>query len=164
MTVIRTLLTAATLVVVLASCGGTAPTTSDGPTSAPTGGPDGVAGTDRAAVEAAFTDYNQALADRDFVTACALNAPESVQTLLTGVEQALNQRPADCVEAFEIVYATPGAAELADGTTTSAAIQDIAVTGDTATITWSADVEGERPTVTSDLRRIDGNWRLVDTG
>lgn len=174
MTMIRSLVTAAVLVTALTSCGG-APAPADpdagaspappaGASAAPDQGTAGAAGGDEAAVETAFTDYNQALADRDFATACALNAPESVEALLSGVEQGLGQRPADCVAAFEIIYATPGAAELADGTTTTTEIQDVTISGDTATVTWSAEVQGRRPTVTSDLRLIDGGWRLVDTG
>jgi hypothetical protein len=175
MSMIRNLVTAAVLVTALAACGGDpAPADSDaGSTAAPPVGssaaPDdpaaaGAAGGDEAAVETAFSDYNQALAERDFATACALNAPESVEALLSGVEQGLGQRPADCVAAFEIIYATPGAAELADATTTSTEIQDVTVTGGDATVTWSAQVRDQRQTVSSDLRRIDGDWRLVDTG
>lgn len=168
MSMIRNLVTAAALVTALASCS-SAPAPADTeittPPSATAPGPTtAAAGEDEAAVEAAFTAYNRALADRDFATACALNAPESVETLLAGVEQGLGQRPADCVEALEIIYATPGAAELADVTTTTTEIQDVTVTGGTATVTWSAEVQGRRPTVTSDLRRIDDGWRLVDTG
>jgi hypothetical protein len=174
MSMIRNLVTAAVLVAALASCSGGAtpagtgsgstPAAPTGPSAAAPGPAGDAAGGAEAAVETAFTGYNRALADRDFGTACALNAPESVDVLLAGVEQGLGQRPADCVEAFEIIYATPGAAELADATTTSAVIQDVAVSGDTATVTWSAEVQGQRPTVTSDLRLIDGDWRLVDTG
>jgi hypothetical protein len=36
------------------------------------------------------------------------------------------------------------------------------VDGDTATISWSAEAQGQRRTVQSDLRRIDGEWRLLE--
>lgn len=174
MSMIRNIVAAAVLVTALASCsGGPAPAGTDAATGTPPpsgesatapGSAPGAAGGDAAAVETAFARYNQALADRDFTTACALNAPEPIEALLAGVEEAMGQRPADCVEAFEIVYATPGAAEAADSTTTTSEIQDVTVTGDTATVTWSAEVQGMRQTVTSGLRLIDGGWRLVDTG
>lgn len=173
MTMIRNLVTAAALVTALASCSGPTPAGTDaaGTTTPPAGGSTaapgpagGAVGGDESAVETAFAGYNQALSARDFPTACALNAPESVEALLAAIEEGLGQRPADCVEAFEIVYAGPGTAEVADATTKTAQIQDVAVTGETATVTWSAQVQGQTQTVTSDLRLIDGNWRLVDTG
>ena len=61
------------------------------------------------------------------------------------------------------IYGTSGAADIADAVADTARIQAVTVDGDSATITWSAEVAGQRPTVTNTMRRIDGQWRLVDT-
>jgi hypothetical protein len=168
---IRQVMAIAVLAAALASCSGpTAPPEAPAPDAgapapsapaAPTTAADPAA--DEAAVETSFNDYNEALATEDFAAACALNAPESVETMLDAIEQQAGQRPADCVDAFEGLYADPATAEQVDAIASSTEIEDITVTGDEAEVTWSAEVQGQRPTVSSNLRRIDGNWLLVDT-
>ncbi|CAA9438347.1 MAG: hypothetical protein AVDCRST_MAG66-3776 [uncultured Pseudonocardia sp.] len=170
---IRPVVVIAVLTAALASCGGptappltpapdagaTVPSAAAAPTTAT---PDPAA--DEEAVEASFNEYNAALAAEDFGRACALNAPESIETMLDAIEQQAGQRPTDCVEALEGLYSNPATAEQVDAIATTTEIEEVAVTGDEAEVTWSADVQGQRPTVTSDLRRVDGNWLLVDTG
>jgi len=164
MKTIRTAVTAA-LVAALAGCGtpvaGTPAPQPAPPPPATTAAPDPAS--DRQAVEAVFHDYYEALLARDFATACAFNAPETTQQLLANLE-ARGITAATCEEALTAVYAIPGAAETVDKIVAGATVQGVTVSGDTATITWSAEVNGTRNSTTSQLRRIDGEWRLVDTG
>ncbi len=125
--------------------------------------PGGVTATgEEGAVETTFRSYYQALLARDFTTACALNAPETNAKLIENLA-AQGTRTASCEEALTKIYGTSGAADIADAVANTAQIQAVTVDGDTATITWSAEVAGQRPTVTNTMRRIDGQWRLVDT-
>jgi hypothetical protein len=165
MKTLRTAVTAAAVAALaaLSGCGtpiaGTpAPQPGPPPTAA---APDPAA--DQKAVEAVFQDYYKALLARDFATACGFNAPETTQQLLANL-QSRGITAATCEEALTAVYALPGAAETVDGIVKGAAIQGVSITDDVASITWTAEVGGTRNTVTSQLRRIDGAWRLVDTG
>lgn len=133
------------------------------PTSPRTPGPVDEASitAEQAAVEAVFHGYYGALLARDFVTACALVAPEAVDRLLE--QLAAQGTPADtCEAALGIVLARPEAAEYTDEIARTAQAHDIRVQRDDATITWSATVRGQTATATNVLRRIDGSWRLVD--
>jgi hypothetical protein len=160
-------------VLLLAACG-TAPDTTqaaaapaDAPVLAPPtpGAPatDTAAPDDETAVEQSLRRYYAAVLERDFAAACALNAPESIETLLDNARS--EDLPATtCEDALAAIYAVPGAAEVADGIARTTRVEDVAVTGDTASVTWSGEVAGERVTVTSDMRRVDGAWKLVDVG
>ncbi|WP_219419684.1 hypothetical protein [Pseudonocardia nigra] len=134
--------------------------TADGSTGS--GGTAAVGADDEAAVEIVFRSYYRALLDRDWQTACALSAPETQDALIENLRTQGGVTVGSCEEAFSTIYAVPGAAEIADEIAETAQIQDIAVTGDDATITWSAQSQGARPTVINGLRRIDGEWRLLD--
>jgi len=116
---------------------------------------------DEAAVEKAFRDYNQNLADRDFDAACRQNAPETTDKLLENLRGAAIEA-STCEEAFAAVYATPAAGELLDAVVDTLDVGDVTIGRDTATIAWSVESEGQRISVTSSMRRIDGEWRLVD--
>lgn len=122
------------------------------------------AGTDAAAVEAAFRGHNQALLSRDFATACSFNAPETNQQL---VEQASagGGRVSSCEEALKKAYSNPRAVAVFDGVGKGAKVQGVQVHGDTASITWSVQPPGKKPvTNTSQMRRVNGQWRLVPNG
>ena len=136
---------------------GPAPTTATAPPAGParTG--------DEAAVEDVFHEYYRALLARDFAAACALNAPETTEQLLANV-RSQGVTASSCEEALGKIYSLPGAAATADSIAHSASVDDVTVNGDQATITWSADINGARPTVTSGLRRVDGRWLLVELG
>jgi ABC-type transport system substrate-binding protein len=173
MKTIRIALASVALAAALSACGsGGAVSTAAADSAAPsatgsaapsgTAAPDAAATADAAAVETVFRGYYEALIARDFATACTLNAPETTAKMLENLK-AQGLTAATCEEAFTTIYAIPGAAEAADGIARSAEIQDITVNGDDATITWSAEVQGQRPTVTNGVRRIDGQWRLLDT-
>jgi hypothetical protein len=119
---------------------------------------------DRQAVETVFRDYYGALLARDFAKACTFNAPETTQRMLaTLLESGITA--ATCEEGFTAVYAIPGTPETVERIAKGAEVKSVDVSGDAAGITWSAEVrQGDRRTVTSQLRRIDGQWRLVSTG
>jgi hypothetical protein len=158
---------AAVVVAVLAGCGGGAagPTPPAAPpapaaTTAPAEEPAGQA---RADVEGVFRDVSQALLARDFPAVCAVTAPETTEELLAAA-RARGVPAGTCDEALTAIYATPATARIADRVVTGAAVQDVTVTGDDATVTWSADIAGGRPTLTTGLRRVDGRWQVTDPG
>jgi hypothetical protein len=179
MKTIRIVLAAAALAAALASCGGdvtgtagpadagAAPQATSGaapPTAAPTTGPDlPDAANDADAVRIVFEAYYGAVLARDWQTACALSAPETRQALIENLQAQNDVTVGSCEEAFSTIYAVPGAAEIVDEIARTAEIQDITVTGDDAAITWTAQSQGQNPTVTNNLRRVDGDWRLLDT-
>lgn len=156
------------------ACGGgaqPAPVVPDGPPAAssasPSALPDGTTDPgvdDETAVRTAFTEYNDALAASDAAAACARSAPETVATLVAAVSQQLGQQVEGCEDAFGLVFATPGAAELARETAASTEIRQVSVDGDTAVVEWSADVQGQPATQTNELVRIDGRWLLGGIG
>lgn len=173
----RTALTVVALAALLSSC--SAPAATGDPAGSPAASP-GVAtteaapvapsgpgvteaGSEEAVVEQTFRGYYEALLARDYPTACAVNAPETTATL---IEKLAGQgvTVGTCEEALSTVYAIPGAAETADRIASGTEIQAVAVNGDGATVSWSAEAEGQRRTVDSRFRRIDGQWRLLADG
>ena len=110
-----------------------------------------------------FQSYYQALLARDFGTACELTAPETKAALLENVKRQAKITATSCEDAFTKIYATPGAAGVADQIAKTARVTAVQVTGDQASITWTAEVQGSEPTVTNGMRRIEGAWRLLDT-
>jgi hypothetical protein len=129
------------------------------PPPAPGGG--GSSPLDEAVVGETFRRYTALLLERDFAGTCALNAPETTGALLEDVRS--RGLPANtCEEAMTAVYAAPGAARVADGIARTTEVQRVAVTGETASVTWSGESAGQRRTVTTGMRRIDGRWTVVD--
>ncbi len=162
---------AAALLCTVTACGGAevpdAPAGPEAPAAASPASPappSEAAADNETAVGNVFTDYNRALADQDFATACALSAPETVEALVAGVSQQLGQQATGCEDAFDLIFAVPGAGDLTRQAAESTQVQDVTVDGDTAAVTWSAELQGRALTQTSDLRRVDGRWLLVDTG
>jgi predicted outer membrane protein len=150
----------------LAACGGSEPATPAAPpvaagASAPPAAP--VRTGAEAEVEAVFHAYYRSLLARDFAGACAFNAPETTDQLLATLRQQ-GVTASTCEEGLSAIYSMPGAEATADTIANTAAVDTITVDGEDASITWSAEIEGQRPTVTSGLRRVDGRWVLVDTG
>jgi hypothetical protein len=138
MMMLRTAFAAAALAMVLTSCG-------DSPAGA---------------AEKAFRGYHAALLARDFPTACSYNTPDSTAKLLASVRtQAI--AVTTCEEAFAAIYSEPGPAATADGVSNSVQIQNLAVTGDFATISWTAQLDGQQRPASTTMRRVDGHWLLV---
>jgi hypothetical protein len=134
----RTTFVAAVLAMVLTSCGDS---------------PD-------VAAEKAFRGYHEALLARDFPTACSYNTPDSTAKLLASVRtQAI--AATTCEDAFAAIYSESGPAATADGVSTSVQIQNVAVTGDFATIRWTAQLDGQQRPASTTMRRVDGHWLLV---
>lgn len=118
--------------------------------------------TDRAAAETVFRTYLRAVADGDFATACALNAPETNQRLIDELARQ-GTAAATCEDAIAALYAGSGVAEGAASIADTLAVERVDVDGDAATVAWSVEVAGRRPVVNNALRRIDGQWRLLPT-
>ena len=117
---------------------------------------------DRAAVETVFRTYLRAVADGDFATACALNAPETNQRLLDELARRGTPAPT-CEAAIATLYAGSGVAQGAATIADTLSVERVDVDGDAATVAWSVEVSGRRPVVTNALRRVDGQWRLLPT-
>ncbi len=117
---------------------------------------------DRAAVETVFRTYLRAVADGDFATACALNAPETNQRLLDELARRGTRAPS-CEAAIATLYAGSGVAQGAATIADTLSVERVDVDGDAATVAWSVEVSGRRPVVTNALRRVDGQWRLLPT-
>ena len=115
---------------------------------------------DRDDVESAFRGYHAALLARDFPAACAVNSPEATERLLASVATQ-GIEATTCEEAFTAIFSEEGAAATADGIASTVQVQEVAVTGEDATVTWTALLSGELRTATNDLRRVDGRWMLV---
>jgi hypothetical protein len=152
-----------TVLFALSACGVTAPPSRPAPGQAATP-PTTLGQTTPNAADAkdAFIAYYRALQDRDFAAACALNAPETTETLIANVRGS-GIDTSSCVDAFTQIYNLPAAATQADEIARSATVEDVAVKGDIATITWSGRVSGKATTTTSKMRLLDGLWRVLDT-
>lgn len=157
----RMAIAAAAATAALSACGGGA----GSGTAAPAGSDAAaVAGaTPESEVEAVFHAYYDAILDRDFETACGFNAPETNDQIVASME-LLGTSAGSCPEALEVTVEDSAAAESLDTIAETAEVQEVTVTGDTAELTWSADIAGEQSTTTTPLRLIDGQWRLVYTG
>ena len=117
---------------------------------------------DRAAAETVFRTYLRAVADGDFATACALNAPETNQRLLDELAKRGTPAPS-CETAIATLYAGSGVAQGAATIADTLQVERVDVDGDAATVAWSVEVAGRRPVVSNALRRVDGQWRLLPT-
>ena len=143
-----------------ASATATAPASTVPATAVTTPAPGTGPAADRIAVETVFRDYLRAVANGDFATACALNAPETNQRLLDELARRGTPAPT-CEQAIAALYAGTGVADGAATIATTLAVQRVDVDGDAATIAWSVEVSGRRPVVENALRRVDGQWRLL---
>ena len=150
----------------LAGCGGDSeqePAARESPAPAETQAPADA----EAAVKKTFDEYNQALADRDWEAACDRLAPETSEKLRENVKKlGLKDPPQDCDELLGKVYETadqdPQQKDLLDEIINSAKVNSIDVQGETATINWSAKVQGQNTPIAQTARLIDGEWKLVD--
>ena len=119
------------------------------------------------AVRAMFDDYTQALGDRDWKTACSHLAPETTAKLKRNVAAlGATSAPKDCEGLMNLLYETIDKDETAkktiDDITKSARVDKVSITGDSASVSWSATVNGQKTPVTQSARRIDGEWKLID--
>ncbi len=113
-------------------------------------------------VEKAFRGYHAALLARDFRTACSYNSPDATGRLLNDLSsQGIDA--ASCEDAFAAIYAEAGGSAAADGVGRTVQIQDIVVTGENATISWTAELDGEQRPARSNMHRSDGQWQFVTT-
>jgi len=120
------------------------------------------------AIREAFAAYNAALREHDFTGACAQLAPETVTQMRANVEKLGVKDPPDgCSDLLDLIYEAadkqPQQKQLLEEIVETAKIDKIKVTGDEAVIDWSATADGSRSEVSQTARRIDGEWKLVDT-
>ena len=116
---------------------------------------------ERAEVRQIFENYNRALLARDFDTVCGFMAPEAVSAVQLGAGQQ-GMAASTCEEAFGSVYANRQAATVLDETARGTRVTDVTVDGDRATVTFTAQVQGTNTgELTGDMRRVDGEWRIL---
>lgn len=152
---VHRVLLAALLTTALAAC------STGTPVPAATAGPDPAA--DRAAVQTAFTGYNQALLRHDFPGACAA-LTDKVAGGVVAQAKAKGMQVQSCEQAFAAIYAMPAAAQALDQASRTIEISTVAITGDTATISYSASRSGTRtPPLTIQANRVAGVWRIGDS-
>ncbi len=169
MKTIRIALASLTTAAALMSCSGTpvapgpAPAATGTATSAAPGSdtPSVATTADEAAVESTFLDYYQALVARDFVKACSHKAPESKTKLIDSVRSG-GQTVGTCEEAFTAIYAIPGSGERADRIGKTTKVEAVTVKDDAASVKWSIEAGGKQQIVNTGLRRLDGQWLLLD--
>ena len=120
-----------------------------------------------AEIRAAFDAYNAALLERDFPGACERLAPETTTKLQAKVKEAgMSNAPEECELLLGAIYQAtdqdPKRKKLLDEVAKTAKVNGIVVTGDQAVIDWTATLQGEQTPVKQTVRRIDGEWKLVD--
>ena len=118
-------------------------------------------------VRGMFADYTKALGDRDWDEACDNLAPETTEKLQSNIKQlGVTNPPTECTELMDQLYDTidkdPTAKKTIDDITQSAKVDKVTITGDSASISWSATVNGQKTPVTQSARIIDGEWKLID--
>jgi len=159
------------LCLALAACGGDDKKASATPSAAATqeataapakadaGGEEGV--------KSMSDDYRQALVDRDWDTACSHLAPETTDKLKSNIAQlGVTDAPDDCPKLMDTLYAQidkdPTAKKTIDAIAKTAKVTAVKITGDTASVSWTAKVNGVDTPVTQSARIIDGEWKLID--
>jgi predicted lipid-binding transport protein (Tim44 family) len=141
-----------------AACSSATPAAAPPPTTAAT---PTVSAADRAAVEKTYADFNAALVARDFATACSLTDPAANDALVKALT-AQGVKVTTCEEAFKAVYAVPAAAAQLDEATKTTGIDDVAIAGDVATVTYRVSQNGQVKTgLTKKLQRFGGQWKLL---
>ncbi|MBE2319060.1 hypothetical protein DVA67_024005 [Solirubrobacter sp. CPCC 204708] len=119
------------------------------------------------ALRAMFDDYTKALGARDWGAACSHLAPETTEKLKSNVAQlGMTDAPDDCEGLMDTLYTQidkdPTAKKTIDDITQTAKVSDVKITGDQASVSWSAKVNGVDTPVTQTARIIDGEWKLID--
>ena len=114
-----------------------------------------------------FDDYNKALVERDFDDACEQLAPETATKLRENVKTlGITDPPQECPDLLDLIYKTvdkePEQKKLLEEIASSAKIDSVEVKGDTATINWSAQANGQKTSISQTARLIGGDWKLVD--
>ena len=163
------------VVLVLAGCGGDDKPQAQNSTPAPPSSTADAteeatsvaAGDDEQAVTAMFDDYRAALIARDWDKACSHLAPETTKKLQQNIKSlGVTDPPSECTALMGTLYETidkdPSTKKTIDDVTKSAKVTDIKINGDTASISWSAKVNGVDTPVTQTARIIDGEWKLID--
>jgi hypothetical protein len=162
---LRSALSGAALACALVACGGPPPSTSS---PAPAATVSAEPTTDvtatrsaRADVEAAYSAYNTSLLNRDFSAACSALTEAAARKIPAAIEEKGGPKGLTCVQAFEVIYRVPQAAQQLDAASRDIELRGIDVVGDSATITF-ATADGRTGTATA--IREDGRWLIEGNG
>lgn len=116
---------------------------------------------DRPAIEKVLEEYDAAVLARDFATACSLLVPEAGPALVDAVN-AGGGMVTTCEQAYAAAYAGAYAARQLDEAARSLTISDVTVAGDTASVTFSSEIDGQKlDGLTHKMRRADGRWQIL---
>lgn len=151
-------------VLLIAGCGGDDEKAEGGGGSAaatPTATPD-----PETAARETFVAYNEAFVARDWQAACGYMAPETIDKLRANVEKLARNVPEDCPRIMRMLITRteqdPKTKGILFEIARTSKVKRVVVRGDSATVDWSAKREGQTVSVTNQMRRIDGEWKLVD--
>lgn len=143
-----------------------APTATSTPTtpSAPSGSPEGDA---ERQIERVFADYNASLVKGDFAAGCRYLAPETIAKLRENLEKVVADPPEGCEAGLRALYQRiddkyPEQKRQLTEIATTARIEKLTVTGNSAIVNWSAKYEGKRVKLSQSARQVGGQWKLVD--
>jgi hypothetical protein len=123
---------------------------------------------EEAAVREVFDSYLAAMKAQEFDEACSKLAPETTAKLQENVKRlGVADPPESCPDILTLIQETAekqqGGKELLDELYGSAEIDSIKIAGsDSAIVNWHANVQGKRTPVSQSVRKIDGEWKLVD--
>jgi len=153
--------------VVAAGCGGGDKKASATPSAAATQEATAAPAGGEAGVKQMFDDYRQALVARDWAKACSHLAPETTDKLKSNIKQlGVTDPPDDCAQLMSTLYTQidkdPNAKKTIDDIAKTATVTDVKITGDKASVSWSAKVNGVDTPITQSARIIDGEWKLID--
>lgn len=152
----RMVVVAAVATAGLSACGGGAGSGTESDTAA-------AAATPESQIEAVFHGYYEAMLAGDFEGVCSFQSPEAVDHILANMER-MGTKVSTCVEALEKSRENQANADAMDEIAATVEVKEIVVTGDTANVSWSSEVDGKRETTTTAVRRVDGEWRMDYTG
>jgi hypothetical protein len=121
-------------------------------------------GTPQSRIREMYKVYSRAILDRDFGTACARLAPESVDAMLKKLKRA-GITETGCEDAMARIYkvAPKEQVEILDAVARTYRVRRIELHGSSATLEETASARGQRVLTTHGARRIGEEWKLVDT-
>ena len=122
-------------------------------------------GTPQSRIREMFKVYSKAVLARDFGTACARLAPESVDFMLAQLKGA-GVTETGCEDAMARVYDSLSRKQVVilDAVARTGRLRKIELHGTTAKLEETATANGRRVYTTHGARKIGEEWKLVDTG
>jgi hypothetical protein len=114
-------------------------------------------------VRQVFRAYTDAVAARDFRTACSHLAPVSIVQMRRDAAKYISSPPHDCAALFSFLNSTATkkeAVRIAEVTRT-ARVRRVVMGADGPVIQWTATVDGKRVPVSQSVRRVGATYKLV---